>query len=445
MRRNDQELTNWCATRVLAPGGEHWHVDDVDGVRQMLIAAREAGRPVMFLGNRFSYPDLLDVGDAIPVTVEPAGVDQIVYGAGTVTVPGNLTLTELLDALRDQGVKLPGSPPVITAQTVSGAIATGTHAQGLYEASLGDAAVAMTYLDASGSLRQIDDSSDDFGAFRQHLGILGYVVNVTFTVEPNEVYECEKFTTDTTTMVNNYRRWNTECDHEKTWWFVIEDRAHNWLIRKSGQVNRQMPRSASALDDQAFVEILDDTSQRLARDTRDDNALAPPQRAINRFRDREHVSGDLIDLLRNGVPAAQINMEIGVPLDRFDEAIAVLRELITQHPFRLHYPVILRSSGPSDAWLNPAFGREVCHFGFVIYQATDNGVPEGSEDLFLQIQRALAALGGLPHWGKYFDSTIFDMSTLPRWQDFLALRDRLDSTGQFVTTRWRAVTGENVR
>lgn len=422
--------TNWCDTATLATPDRSYAVGGPEEASALL--STHPGR-VQLLGSRFSYPSLIDGTDGIAVHLQSPGHKVLRLDAETVTVTADCTLTELWEHVREWGLTLPVCPPVITEQTVAGAIATGTHAQGLGEGLLADALTAVAYVDAAGQEHEVHAGEPDFGAFLLHLGALGLVTRLTFRVQENARYHCAKYTTAGTELLDGFPAWNSRSAHVKAWWWVDEDRAHVWEVTA---LDRTLPvRDDAALAHTDLNPILEATQARLGDDTGEHDNDAAPQRTVGRFYDYSDVEGDLVEIFRNGIPAPQINMEVGVPLDRFAAAAADLQAAIAASPFHMHYPVILRPTGPSEAWLSSAYGRAVVWFGFVVYQRPDGTVPDGSVELLADIQRALAAHGGLPHWGKYFDESLFDWSALARLEDFRAVRDRLDPDRRFLSPR----------
>lgn len=422
--------TNWCDTATLASPDRSYAVRGAEEARALLSA--HPGR-VQLLGSRFSYPTLIDGTDGIAVHLRTGGHKVLRMDPDAVTVTADCTLSELWEHVREWGMTLPVCPPVITEQTVAGAIATGTHAQGLAEGLFADAVTALTYVDARGEQHQVQAGDPDFGAFLLHLGCLGLVTEVTFRVQPNTRYHCAKYTTSGAELLDGFAAWNDRSSHVKAWWWVQEDRAHVWEVTPlSGTAPARHDAELAHTD---LNPILAATQARLGDDTGEHNNDAAPQRTVGRFYDYVDVEGDLVEIFRNGIPAPQINMEVGVPLDRFAAAAADLRTAIAASPFRMHYPVILRPTGPSQAWLSSAYERAVVWFGFVVYQRADGSVADGSVELLADIQRALAAHGGLPHWGKYLDESLFDLSVLPRLGDFRAVRDRLDPGRRFLSPR----------
>ena len=63
----------------------------------------------------------------------------------------------------------------------------------------------------------------------------------------------------------------------------------------------------------------------------------------------------------------------------------------------LHYPFILRCTGPSVAWLSAAHDKSVCWIGFLVYLAADGTFVNGSMEQMRELQQLLVPLGGIPH------------------------------------------------
>lgn len=437
--------SNWCGTHEVADADAQVLLPNAGAVAAFLAdPGRDPATPVRFHGSRFSAPALLDARGAWAVRVARPSPSRVRVDGTTVTAPAELTLGELYDDLAARGLTLPGCPPVITEQTLAGAIATGTHAQGRDAASIGDALVAVHALDAAGKPYTLAAGDDQLGGLGLHLGVLGYLAEVTLDVVPDVPYQCVKDTIDTAALLAAFPTWTREHAIVKAWWFVDDDAAHVWRADPLPPPDARPadPAGPAGPDDRPAAEAdartdLNDVVERgrlaISRDTAIADATSPSQRTIQRFRDYRDARGTLLEVFRNGIPAPQINVEVAVPLDRFGEAAAAIRSVLDASPYRLHYPVILRPTGPSRTWLSPAYERPVCHVGFVVYQGEGGRVAPGSWDLVRALQRALADLDGLPHWGKCFDRDAYAFDRLlPRLPDFRALRDRLDPAGRLV-------------
>lgn len=89
-----------------------------------------------------------------------------------------------------------------------------------------------------------------------------------------------------------------------------------------------------------------------------------------------------------------------------------------------------RTVARDELWLSPAYDTDVLGIHFT-WQPDQPGV----ERLLPEIEGALEPLSARPHWGKLFtlDGAAQRMPRLyPRWDDFVALRRRLDPRGVFA-------------
>ena len=87
-------------------------------------------------------------------------------------------------------------------------------------------------------------------------------------------------------------------------------------------------------------------------------------------------------------------------------------------------------SGPrpaDDVPLSTAYERDSSTSPFHINAQTDH------RGYFRAVEEILRAYDGRPHWGKLHTRTAADLApAYPRWQDFQAMRDRLDPDRVFT-------------
>ncbi len=153
---------------------------------------------------------------------------------------------------------------------------------------------------------------------------------------------------------------------------------------------------------------------------------------MTRFRDFTDVTGDIYQLFCRGIAVPQINVEIGVPLARTPAIISKIKRWYAENRPHMHYPIILRCTGASSAWLSPAFDQPTCFFGFVVYYADDGSLSEAGLHFLSEVEKLLAEEGGRPHWGKYYDASLYHWRDLyPHWDRFRALREQLDPHHRF--------------
>jgi len=233
--------------------------------------------------------------------------------------------------------------------------------------------------------------------------------------------------------------WNQQWTFSKAWWFVDENKVHAWNAREAHDDERQAWRDnhgdllmLEETSDQMNVAV-ENTLQNMRNDTRIVDENGKPFRTVTRFKDFSDVIGDVYQVFCRGIATPQINIEIGVPMDRAPALITRIREWHTREQPHMHYPIILRCTGPSGAWLSPSWQQPTCFFGFVVYYAEDGSLSEEGLAFLRAVETLLASEGGKPHWGKYFDASLYDWPALyPQLPAFKEVRQALDPQGKFL-------------
>ena len=432
----DHRLSNWARNATLGRPGSVWAPASEAELQELL--ATTDGR-VRMIGSRMSPGRLIGQTDDGGVLLDLSGLTGLLFlTEDTATFAGATTLQDVYAVLTEHGLMLPSSPGVIAEQTLAGAISTGTHGQGLEQSTIADAALAVRLVLADGSARDFDRDDPWFGAVQLGLGSLGVITQVTLRTQPSPIYTCLKNATGAATLDADLMTWNRENDLVKAWWFPQEGQVQVWTAREAGEDDIRKHREAGGglLEHPTVSNTMNETIEQTLRQLRDDTHVAAddkPSRTVTRFRDFTDVTGDIYQVFCRGIATPQINVEIGVPLDLAGGVIKKIKDWHDQTRPRMHYPVILRCTGPSQAWLSPAHERETCWFGFVVYYAEDGSLSEEGVDFLREVERVLAAEGGRPHWGKYFDETLYDWAALyPQWEAFREVRDALDPHHRFA-------------
>ena len=110
--------------------------------------------------------------------------------------------------------------------------------------------------------------------------------------------------------------------------------------------------------------------------------------------------------------------------------MAGLRQILGQARGQGHlvgFPVEVRTAAPDDVWLSTAYGSPRVYIAVHEFYAHEHA------PFFGPVEELFAQLGGRPHWGKMHTRTAADLAeAVPRFADFVAVRDRLDPTGVFA-------------
>ncbi|HHQ4633704.1 TPA: D-arabinono-1,4-lactone oxidase [Aeromonas veronii] len=445
---NREVLFNWSRTNPLGALDQVWRPKSRDELQMLLREHPE--RKLRLIGSGLSFEPIHSVyaegSQALLVDLHhlrgqlAKTADTVTYQAGT---PLDIVYAELIAMER----MLPASPGVIGIQTLGGALSTGTHGQGLHQSALCDAVEAMTVMLANGDIIRVDRSDPRFGAFVMGMGMLGILLDVTLRTVPNRIMRCTKFTTDYPFLLEHNERLNREHGFVKSWWFAWTGESHIWLVdpasdeevaryRAGGSEPLLLDGDIDARMNAALNATIDATLLKMAKDTKDDALVGEHFETVRRFKDASDLVGNVYQILCKGIPAPQINCEVAVPLHRMNEALETLQAWQQANPGVLHYPFILRCTGPSEAWLSAAYGQPVCWIGFLVYLAADGTFVNGSMEQMRELQQLLVPLGGIPHFGKHLAMDLYDFpALLPRWNDFVALKAELDPHGRFEN-RW---------
>ncbi len=445
---NREVLFNWSRTNPLGALDQVWRPTTRDELQQLLREYPE--RKLRLIGSGLSFEPIHSVyaegSQALLVDLHHLR-GQLDKTADTVTYLAGTPLDTVYADLIAMDRMLPASPGVIGIQTLGGALSTGTHGQGLHQSALCDAVAALTVMLASGDIIRVDRTDPRFGAFVMGMGMLGILLDVTLNTVPNRIMRCTKFTTDYPFLLEHNERLNREHAFVKSWWFAWTGESHIWLVDPASDDEVARYRAGGSeplvlegdMDERmnlALNATIDATLQKMARDTKDEARAGEHFETVRRFKDASDLVGNVYQILCKGIPAPQINCEVAVPLERMEEALAILQAWQEANPGVLHYPFILRCTGPSVAWLSAAHDKSVCWIGFLVYLAADGTFVGGSMEQMRELQQLLVPLGGIPHFGKHLAMDLYDFpALLPRWHDFLALKRELDPHGRFEN-RW---------
>ncbi|GAA0996362.1 D-arabinono-1,4-lactone oxidase [Subtercola frigoramans] len=442
--RQEQELTgedtrlrNWAKNSRLGPPGSV--VTPATEAELCDYLATSDGR-VRMIGSRMSPGRMIQVADQTGTLLDLSTLSGVISSTDdTATFAGSTPLAEVYAFLSARGQMLPASPGVIAEQTLAGALATGTHGQGLQQSSIAGAALSIRMVLADGTVAEFDRDHPDFPAVQLGLGSLGVITAVTLRARKSVIYTCLKNAVGADRLEADLETWNRENSLVKAWWFPQENQVQVWKANEAtaDEVRRYRVGGGELLQHATTNNTMNGTVESTLRHLRDDTKGVAddgkPLRTVTRFRDFTDVTGDVYQIFCRGIATPQINVEIAIPLARAGEVITKIKKWHAETRPRMHYPIILRCTGPSDGWLSPSHEQDTCYFGFVVYYAADGSLSDEGESYLRAVERALAEEGGRPHWGKYFDESLYDWPALyPQWEAFRQVREALDPQHRFA-------------
>jgi L-gulono-1,4-lactone dehydrogenase len=425
---------NWAGNQSATPAAVA-RPTSIDEVTAAVQDAAATGRRVKAVGSGHSFTDIA-VADGVRMDLsDMPGNIAVDRDARLVTVPAGMSLRTLNEALAAQGLAMPNLGD-IDAQTIAGAISTGTHGTGAAYGCLSTFVTGLTLVTGAGEVLRCsaDEHPDIFAAAQVGLGALGVITDVTLRCVDAFVLHADERPLPLDTVLADLDAHIAGNDHFEFYWLPYTERT---LTKRNNRVaadDRPLSRLRAWWDDDFLQNTVLGGLCRLGRAA---PALVP---TISRAEAR--VLSPRIYTARSDAAFVSprrvrfTEMEYGLPRAALPEAFAGLRRVIESLPFKVLVPVEVRFTGADDIWLSHGYGRESA------YIAIHQFVGVEYEPYFRAFERVAQDLGGRPHWGKlhYRDAESL-RPAYPRFDDFLAVRDRLDPDRVFANAYTTRVLG----
>ena len=435
--RPEVDWSNWAGT-------ERARLVSLARVRseaELVAEVRRAGRRglrVKAIGAGHSFTGAavtdgvgLDLGALSGVTTTDATRGEVTVRAGT-------SLRVLGDELDQLGLALPNLGD-IDRQSLAGATATGTHGTGLRLPGLAAGIRALRIVLADGSVVDCSETvePDLFQAARLGLGALGIVTELTVAVVPAFLLHAVEKPESMGELLSHLDDAIEGNDHFEFYWFPHTDRA---LTKRN---NRVADGTAPAplkpwrqrLDDDLLsnrvFELTNRVTTRIPRTTKGVNAIAGRALSERQYTDRSHrvfVSDRRVRFRES---------EWAFPRQTLREVLLELRDWVDSHDERISFPVECRVAAADDVWLSTAHGRESCYVAVHRYHR------QQGDAYFAAFEAIATNHGGRPHWGKiHTRDAAYLQAVYPRFDDFVAVRDRFDPGRRFDNPYLRRVLGD---
>jgi FAD-linked oxidoreductase len=352
--------------------------------------------------------------------------------AGTPLKDLNLALERLRLSLHNMGD--------IAEQTLAGATSTGTHGTGGTAAGLAAQLAALELVTGTGEVVRASarEHPDVFEVARVGLGALGIVTSLTFHVEPLFVVEAHEQPMTWDAALASYDEMVAAAHHVDMYWFPHTDRlVVKQNVRTDLEPGEQEPPSRLAAwweDDFVSNTVFGG----LCRIGERAPGLVP---RINRVAGRALSERRYSDLAhRVFVTPRRVRfreMEYAVPREVGLDVLRECRRVIDASDWRIAFPVEIRTARADDVPMSTAHGRDSLYLAFHVPAGTDHTAYFGG------LEPILREAGGRPHWGKVHTRAAADLApAYDRFDDFLAMRERLDPDRVFANAYLRRVLGD---
>jgi L-gulono-1,4-lactone dehydrogenase len=392
---------------------------------ELVATAGRDGLAVKAVGSRHSFADIAITDGLLLLPDGMTAVRSIDTAAGLVTVEAGLPLRRLNAVLATHGLAMTNLGD-IDAQTVAGAIATGTHGTGRASAGLASFVRELELVLADGAVVRCGPARDPdlFAAARVGLGAFGVVTAVTLQVEPAFLLHAREEPRRLDDVLDSFDDLVASNDHVEFYWFPHTDRA---LLKRNNRVGppaRPLRRMRALVDDELLSNVAFGAVCHLGRAA---PALVPVMNQVSAraLAAREYVdSSHRVFTSKRRVRFAE--SEYAVPRAGVAPLLRELRAAVDRSEWRITFPVEVRVAPADDVWLSTAACRDTAYVAVHVFRNT-------SWDGYFPAFEAMAvAMGGRPHWGKlHTRDAAYLTAAYPRFTDALAVRDRVDPARVF--------------
>jgi L-gulonolactone oxidase len=405
-------------------------------LQEMVRSASAADRQITVPGSGHSFTAAA-LTDGVMIDVSGlSGVIEVDRSSGLVKVGGGTVLAELNRELDRLGLAMANLGD-IDRQTIAGAISTGTHGTGAGMPNLPAQVAAIDLVTADGEVHELDESGtpDLLRAARVAVGSLGVIAAVTLRTVPAFNLHRVDQPMPLERVLADFDELTATSEHFEFFVFPYTDTA--LTIRRNSTDLPPAPRGRFEryLGDVVIENGLGD----LALKATGKLPSVIPKTA--RFSTRFMSQAEQIDVSHRcfaNYRTIRFNeMEYALPRGAGPEALGRVLDLIRAESMPLAMPIECRVVPADDNLISPVSGRDSTYIAVHQYAGLE------WQPYFREIERIFDSYGGRPHWGKHHFKDAASLGPLyPRWQQFAAIRAKLDPNRTFSNEYARRVLGE---
>jgi L-gulonolactone oxidase len=425
--------TNWAGNQSCAPT-EIARPTSEDELVALVRRAADTGSRVKCVGAGHSFTPIACTDGVL--------VDLSSYGrvlghdpeARTITVQAGISLSQLCEELDLRGLALENMGD-IAYQSIAGATSTATHGTGWHFGNISSRIVGLRLIAGDGSIVEAtaDQNPEVLDAARVGVGALGIVSTVTIEAvrafrlhaieEPMRVDE----------VLGDFDGYMSSADHVEFYWVPHTGWALTKRNRRTDEPAAPRGRAKELRDDLILPNLAFGALCRIGRRR---PAWIPRMAKILPSTGRIEYTDRSDKVFTSPRRVHFYEMEYGIPRDAVPEALNRVRALVDETGIQLSFPVEVRVVAPDDIPLSTAHGQPTGYIAVHVYQGTPY------DAYFQGVEAIMDSYGGRPHWGKmHFQGHETLAARYPRWDDFQAVRRRLDPEGRFTNPYLERVLG----
>ncbi len=391
------EFVNWSGSLTFTPA-ELAEPGSEAEVCDLVRRARDSGTTIRPVGSGHSSSPLVRTDGILLSLDRLSGVPH--DDGARATAWAGTKLKVLGERLYDAGLAMENLGDV-DYQSIAGATATGTHGTGLGFGNLSTQVAGVRLVTGTGEVLDVsaDRNPELLPAVRLSLGALGVVTQVTLDVQPRYELRRRVWCAPVEWTLDHLAELQHTNRNMDFYWYPRSDLTQVRTINRVDDEDADRPWAARRVPG---YEPWEEPREM---------AVGPTHRTIPRSRELRFEE-----------------IEYMLPSEAFPACFAEVRRRIRErHRRDVGWRVLVRSIASDDIWLSNAYGRLTT----TIACLQNTSLPY--EEYFRDMEAVFRRYGGRPHWGKKHWLTARELRPLyPRWDDFQAVRRRLDPDGVFL-------------
>jgi FAD-linked oxidoreductase len=415
---------NWGGNQACRPLSLETPTTEAEIVA-LVRAAADRGERVKVFGAGHSFTDIACT-DGRLVSLDGYGrVLEVDEAAGTVRVEAGITIARLGEILEEHGLAQPNLGD-IAYQSIAGAISTATHGTGARLGNIATQVKAMSLVTGDGSVVECsaEQNPDIFSAARVGIGALGVVSTVTLQCVPRFTLRSVQTPRGLDEVLEEIDDLTSNNDHFEFFWVPHSDRVLAIANNRTEDPPNPPGRVSAYYNDMLMENHAFGLLQRLGRART--GWIPGLGRVTARLLSKREVVDRSHHVFANERIVRFVEMEYALPREALVSAVREVRSMIDSKGLRISFPVEVRVARGDDIWLSTATARDTCYVAVHVFQ----GLP--FEEYFREVEAIMNGHAGRPHWGKMHYQTAATLRPrYPQWDDFVAVRDRLDPQGRF--------------
>lgn len=429
-----KDWKNWTEDVICEPE-EFVFAEQEQELAKLISKANKSHTKVRTVGSGHSFTKLCENNTILVDISKLSGIIHIEESKQQITFWAGTTVREagILAAQHNLAFENTGD---YDRQTLAGAISTGTHGTGITLSGMAKQIIGFTLITASGEILDCNEHSNTelFQCGVVTLGAFGIITRVTVQMVERYKLKCVSKKVKIFELLPELPRLLKENRNLEFFYFPQTEYA---VYKESNICNSKVDDpNWKRFINQTIVEnhllkLFCDITATFNIDAKKANSLMT-----------SFVGDDLRINYSNEILATERNvkfreMELNIPAEKFEAFFNEVTTLINEKAYQVYFPIEIRWVKQDDLWLSPTYKRDAVYLAFHTY------VKEHVPEYFTDIQTVAKKYKARPHWGKLHDfDAKYLQSIYPKWNDFKALRSKLDPNEIFINDYLAPILGD---